>query len=259
MNTAKTAGASMTVNFAKASVWEALKQALPIVMGYVPVGFAYGVLAQKVGISMLNTVLMSVVVYAGSAQLIGVGLIGAAIAPVSVVATTFIINLRHLLMSAALSPYMRSWSKARIAAFSFELTDETFALHSQRFAAARPETPASKREALLINVLVQASWVVGSWLGFSAGTLIPDVKPMALDYALPAMFITLLVGQVKNRLHVLIAILSGALAVGLLLLGVDQWNVIIATIVTAALGAALTGRSEREPEAETGAESEEAQ
>lgn len=220
---------------------KALQQASPIIMGYLPVGFAYGVLAQNVGISLLNTVLMSVIVYAGSSQLIAVGLIGSLISPLSIIVTTLIVNLRHLLMSAALSPYMKTWSSLQIAAFSFELTDETFALHSQRFVHESPHAPEEKRSALAINLLVQSSWVVGSWLGFSAGTLIPDVRPVGLDFALPAMFITLLVGQVKNGLHLMVALLSGSLATALLLLGVDQWNVIVATVVTAALGATLEG------------------
>lgn len=230
------------LDFAKMTTLNGIKRALPVVMGYVPVGFAYGVLAQKVDISLMNTMLMSIMVYAGSAQLIGVGLIGAGIAPISIVATTFIVNLRHLLMSAALSPYMKSWSKARIAAFSFELTDETFALHTQQFANETPDTPIGKREAIVVNLTAQLAWCAGSWIGFSAGTLIPDVKPMGLDYALPAMFIALLVGQVKNWLHVMVAVMSGGLAVTLLLMGMESWNVIVATVVCAAIGAALEGR-----------------
>lgn len=242
MNPAKAKAPDMNLDFGTNSAWNAMKQATPIVMGYIPVGFAYGVLAQKIELSLLNTMLMSVIVYAGSSQLIGIGLIGSMIAPASIVITTLIVNLRHLLMSAALSPYLRGWSKEQIAAFSFELTDETFALHSQRFASSPPDTPASRRDTFIINVTVQSSWVLGSFLGFTAGTLIPDVRPFALDYALPAMFIALLVGQVKNWLHVLVAVLSGTLAVTLLLSGMDQWNVIVATVVTAALGAVLETR-----------------
>ncbi len=77
---------------------------MPIALGYIPVGFAYGVLAQKAGLSAFNTVLMSIIGYAGSAQLIVVGLIAAGISPLSIIVTTVIVNLRHMLMSAALSP-----------------------------------------------------------------------------------------------------------------------------------------------------------
>ncbi|MEE8390137.1 MAG: AzlC family ABC transporter permease, partial [Anaerolineae bacterium] len=79
-------------------------QAGPIVLGYIPIGLAFGVLAQKAGISTLNTLLMSLLVYAGSSQLIAVGLFASGVPALSVVLTTFVVNLRHVLLSAALSP-----------------------------------------------------------------------------------------------------------------------------------------------------------
>ncbi len=84
-------------------------RAMPIVMGYIPIGFAYGVLAQQAGLSLFNTLAMSALVYAGSAQLIAAGLFAAAAPALSIVATTFVVNLRHMLFSAALSPYLRGW------------------------------------------------------------------------------------------------------------------------------------------------------
>jgi 4-azaleucine resistance transporter AzlC len=242
METANSAPAPSELTMRPLAWLRASREGLPIMLGYLPVGFAFGVLAQKVGLDLAGTLLMSVIVYAGSAQLIGVGLIGAGLSPVSIIVTTFIVNLRHLLMSAALSPHLRSWRAGRIALFAFELTDETFALHSQRFSREEPDTPQRVRDTLLINGTVHAAWVLGSWLGFSAGTLIPDVKPVGLDYALPAMFITLLVGQVKSRLHFFVALLAGGLSVALLFLGFDQFNVIVATVATAALGALLETR-----------------
>ena len=70
-------------------------RALPITLGYVPIGFAYGVLAEKAGLSAFNTLTMSIFVYAGSAQLIAVGLFDTNAAPLSIILTTFIVNLRQ--------------------------------------------------------------------------------------------------------------------------------------------------------------------
>ena len=210
----------------------AFRQTSPIILGYIPVGFAYGVLAQKVGLSPLNTLLMSVLVFAGSAQLIAVGLMAAGVPPLSVIATTFVVNLRHLLMSASLSPHFKTWKKWELALFSFELTDETFALHSTRFAAGE----TLKSETFCINIIAQCSWVLGTWLGMVASTLITDVKPIGLDYALPAMFIALLVAQIKERMHVLVALAAGMLSVGLAMGGMNRFNVIVATVVAATLG-----------------------
>ncbi|WP_034624235.1 AzlC family ABC transporter permease [Maridesulfovibrio hydrothermalis] len=214
----------------------ALKQALPIVLGYLPVGFAYGVLARKAGLSIDNTVIMSLIVFAGSAQFIAVGLLASGASALSVIITTFIVNLRHLLMSAALSPYLKKWSRPELAAFTFQLTDESFAVHSTRFSNG----DTSKSETYLINCIAHAAWVGGTVLGIFSSTLITDVKPMGLDYALPAMFIALLIFQIKDRSHVAVGLITGLLSTALALGGAGQWNVIIATLIGATLGAAIS-------------------
>ncbi len=206
--------------------------AAPIVMGYIPIGFAFGVLAQKAGLSTGNALLMSVFVYAGSAQLIAVGLIASGALPWTIVITTLIVNLRHMLFSASLSPYLKHWKKPELAVFAYQLTDETFAVHATRFPAAPPTRP----ETLALNFTAQASWVLGTFLGVAAGQLISDVRPYGLDYALPAMFMALLVLQVKDRVQVLVALAGGALSVLFLLGGLGQWNVIVATLAAATLG-----------------------
>jgi branched chain amino acid efflux pump len=207
-------------------------QAIPIVLGYLPIGFAFGILAGKAGISTGNTLAMSLLVYAGSAQLIAVGLLASGASPWSIVLTTFVVNLRHLLMSAALSPYLKTWKRALIPLFAFELTDETFGLHSLRF----PQQGALPGETLAINVIAQSAWVIGTWLGIAAGNLIADVRPFGLDYALTAMFIALLVFQIKGNKTLVVALLAGLLSTALVVVGVNQWNVIIATLAGATFG-----------------------
>jgi 4-azaleucine resistance transporter AzlC len=212
-----------------------LMPALPVVMGYLPIGFAYGVLAVNAGLTVFEAVSMSVMVYAGSAQLMAVSLFEAGINPFAIVATTFIVNLRHLLMSASLAPHMQTWRKAEVAAFAFELTDESFGVHSLRFERGENQPGTT----LGINLICQLSWVAGTLLGTLAGGLITDVKPYALDYALPAMFIALLVLQVKSKLHLLVACAAGVLSIAVWMLGVTQWNVLLATLAAATIGAGV--------------------
>lgn len=208
------------------------RRALPIVLGYIPIGFAYGVLADKSGLSVFNSLLMSVIVYAGSAQFIAVGLFAAATAPLLIILTTFVVNLRHMLMSAALSPFVASWRKRDIAFFSFELTDESFALHS----TATKDLNENKIEALSLNITAQLSWITGTLLGVFASGLIVDIKPFGIDYALAAMFIGLLVGQCMGTVRVITAVLSGCIATALYMCGFDQFHVIIATVIGATIG-----------------------
>jgi len=149
--------------------------------------------------------------------------------------TTFVVNLRHMLMAASLAPFMSGWKKRYLALFSYELTDETFALHSSRAI----ELKDCRAEALSLNVTAQFSWVVGTILGIVASGLIGDVKPLGLDYALAAMFIGLLVGQCENKIRVCTAIISGSLATGFYLLGLQQFHIILATVIAATIGLGL--------------------
>lgn len=209
-----------------------VQRAMPVVLGYIPIGFAYGVLAGKGGLSATNTLLMSFIVFAGSAQFIAVGLFASGAGVAAVILTTFIVNLRHLLMAAALAPFLSKWKKSLQAFFAFELTDETFALHSTASASLNSCT----LEALAVNVTAQLSWIFGSALGIVAAGLIGDIKPFGLDYALSAMFIGLLVGQCLDRIRLLTAIIAGIVATLLYLLGLQQSYVIVAAVISATIG-----------------------
>ena len=175
---------------------------------------------------------MSLIVFAGSSQFIAVGLFASGTGPAAVILTTFVVNLRHMLMAAALTPYLSTWKKRHLAFFSYQLTDETFALHS----ASASTLHECKLEALSLNVTAQASWVSGTALGIVASGLIGDVKPLGLDYALAAMFIGLLVGQCQNSIRLITAIISGGIATLLYLAGWHQFHIIAATILGATVG-----------------------
>jgi len=221
----------------------AFSQALPVILGYLPVGFAYGVLAVKAGLCLANTGLMSVLVFAGSAQLIGVEMLGAGAPPLSIIVTTLVVNLRHVLFSAALSPYLGTWPKRRVAVMAFELTDETFALHATRFHNQQ----LSPCKTLAINALTQSAWVAGSLAGALAGGFVPDVRPLGLDFALPAMFAVLLVGQLASRAHVLAAALGAALALTLSQTPAAPYAVIAATVAAATLAMPFTANPASRP------------
>jgi 4-azaleucine resistance transporter AzlC len=210
-----------------------IKRVTPVILGFVPVGFAYGVLAAKAGLSDFNVMLMSMVVYAGSAQLASVALFAAGAPALAVIAATFVINLRHLLMSAALAPRMTGWPAWRVGLMGFELTDETFALHITRYAQ---DTPYPRAEFFAVNHTAHLSWITGSALGLMASGLLGDVRPLGLDFVLPAMFIALLVMQVRRRTHILVA--AAALVASSVFLALDfsHWGVLLATILAATLG-----------------------
>ena len=135
-------------------------------------------------------------------------------------------------MASALAPYLMAWGKLPLSVFAYEITDESFAIHSLRF----PNGQTDKVEAIALNMTAQISWVTGTLLGILVGGLISDVGPFGLDYALPAMFIALLVLQIKEWVQVAAAIFSGLFATLLMQAGFDQWYVMIATVIGASLG-----------------------
>lgn len=229
----------------RASFIRGCRLALPVVLGYLPVGFAFGVLASKAGLTLLVTMLMSLFVYAGSAQLIAVDLISAGASVAAVIMTTFVVNLRHLLMSAAVAPHLRAWSRLRQALFSAQMTDEAFAVDMALFHAA----PADKNEVLGLHMTAHLAWISGGTLGFLFGDLIGDVRPWGLDFALPAMFLALLWPHLRIPPRLLAAVLAGGFSVAFSLAGGTRWSVILATASAATLVILLPEQNAQKQEA----------
>jgi len=219
-----------------ADFFKALSLGLPVVLGYLPLAFAFGILGSQAGLSVASATLMSLLVYAGSGQYIAVGLIMSGASPMNIVFTTFIVNLRHLLMSASLSPYLGKWPKKEQVAFTLQMTDETYALNMGRFISLG----VNKRHAFAINLVSHAAWISGSAAGAAfSGALGSRVQQFGLDYALCAMFIALILPHLRIPRR-LCAVLAGfAMALGFGLAGAGQWTVMLATLGAATVAAAL--------------------
>ncbi len=224
-------------------ILQGVRMGLPIVLGYIPLGFAFGVLAVKAGMPPFIAVAMSVFVLAGSGQLIAANLVAAGASAFTVIFANFMVNLRHILMAAALAPHLAPLSKPLRALFALEMTDEVFAVHSTAF---RQGMSCEAPRLFGCNVTAHLGWIGGTALGAFSGTLISDVRPWGLDYALPAMFLGLLLPLCWERLHLLVAVLSALLSVLFTLAGLGKSSVIVATVLAAALGVWLALRRERQ-------------
>ena len=228
-------------NDGKLGFLSGMKLALPIVMGYVPVSFAFGVLASEVGMTSLDALIMGALFFAGSGQLIAVQMLGNGDGALAIVMVTTIVNLRHLLMSAAMTTPLQHWSRLRKAFFAFQLTDETFALHANRFATLPDvQNTVTKRfyvaQTFGINITSHISWISGGFLGAAFGSLFGDLEAFGLDYALPAMFVALLAPRLKIKPQLIVAIVAGLSSVLFVLSGMGQWNIILASIFAATVG-----------------------
>ncbi len=221
-------------------VLRGMQRSIPVVLCYLPVSFAFGVLAVKAGMSAFEALAMGIMVYAGSGQLIAVGLLAAGAGTANIIFTTFVVNLRHLLMSAAVSPYLAKWPRLSQALFAYEMTDETFAVHISHFgheSAGDPAFAPGRAETMALNFTAHASWFGGGFLGALFGDVLGDVKPYGFDFALAGMFISLVVPHFANSRLRMVALIAGVTSISFLLLGEKQWNVMLATVVAATVGA----------------------
>ena len=193
-------------------------------------------------IPAVYAVLFSLLVYAGAGQFIAVGLWGMGASVFSIVFTTFVINLRHVLMSAAVAPWFAPFTRFQQFIIGWGLTDEVFAMHSMAMATGEK---ARLPLVYAANFTSHSGWVLGTFIGAVAGDFLPDPKLFGLDYALPAMFLALLVPQCKERLYTLAAVLSALLSVILAMYDTGRWNVIIASVITSTIGALLVTHRDR--------------
>lgn len=226
-------------SYVPSSFREGVRAAGPVVLGYLPIGFAFGVLARTSGLTVAEIGLMSLLVYAGSSQFIGAGMIAAGMAASAIISTTFLVNLRHLLMSTALVPSMRGnrpWENSLLA---YGITDETFAVSS----AMLQGRPASPGFVAGLHITAQSFWVVASVAGALTGQLAGNTEALGLDFALPAMFVGLLMPHLQGgerRTRAIAAVTAAAVCVTVaLLFPASSWSVIAATLIAATLGVML--------------------
>lgn len=227
----------------KKAVKEGLSAAWPICLGYIAVGLAFGVIARKTGLRPLEIGLMSLIVYAGSSQFIAAAMLGAGAGFLPIVLTTFSVNLRHLLMSSSLSLYLRDLPRGRLSLFAYGVTDESFALNMSRFQSRK----WGWRQALIVNHSTNLTWILSTVAGGIAGQFIP-AGAFGIDYALTAMFICLLVFQLRGIHHILVALFSGVLAVILCLTIPGNSHILIAAFLSASTGLLLRKTTRRKKE-----------
>lgn len=216
------------------AVHDGARAAWPIGLGYAPIGLAFGVLAQQAGLAPWQVGLMSLLVFAGSSQFIAVAMLQAGAGVGAIVATTFVVNLRHALMSSSLAVPLAGASRRFLALFAYGITDESFALNTSLFRQGSWDP----WRALVLHHAANLAWLVATVAGAYLGQGI-EAGALGIDYALTGMFLCLLMFQLRSRLHVLTAFFSGALAVFLYLALPGNGYVVLASVAGATGGLAV--------------------
>ena len=223
--------AAITRTAASSAFADGVRAAWPICIGYIPIGLAFGVLAQKTGLHPFQIGLMSTLVFAGSSQFIAVSMLASGASAGAIIMTTFIVNIRHVLMSSALALHLPGADKIRLSLYAYGVTDESFAINNVRFGYPGWDLP----RAIWVNQTANACWIASTVIGGIGGQYIPE-RAFGVDYALTAMFICLLVYQLRERRHWITAAVAGALAVILALALPGNSYVVLASMLAATAG-----------------------
>lgn len=216
--------------FSKDDIVYGAKMAIPICIGYIPLGLASGILSQKAGLSPIEIGVLSLFVFAGSGQFITSSMLIAGASMISIISTTFIVNLRHMLMSSTLSQYFNKCSNKFLLFFSHEITDETFAINLMKFK----EGSWTPKKAMVLNIVSHSTWIISNMVGGVTGSIF-NFNDTIINFVLTSMFICLLCMQLKGGVYILCAISSGVLAISLSLVMDSNLYVIIATLLASTL------------------------
>jgi len=210
----------------------------PLLIGVFPFGMIYGALALNAGLSTLASQLMSSIVFAGSSQFVAAQLIHDEAPGFVIVLTIAVVNLRHMLYSASLAPYLKNLSLKWKALLSYLLTDEAYAPSILKFEE-EGITPVSHWFVFGAGFSLWFTWQVSTALGIFLGTAIP--ASWSLDFALPLTFIAMVVPALKNRPMVAAALSAGVVA--LLAFSLPfKLGLILAALTGIAVGTVMEGR-----------------
>ena len=227
----------------------ALPATIPVLMGYLSIGIAFGLMLEAVGYNVIWSFFMSLTIYAGSGQYMGVELLRDGAALTSVAMLTLILNFRHLVYGLSMLEKFRGmgWRKLYMI---FSLTDETYALLS---SARVPERVDPHAYYFAIALLDHAYWILGSVIGSVAGALI-QFDTTGIDFAMTALFLVIAVDQWESYPSHLPALLGcGITVASLTLLGADAMLIPALCVIILSL-LLLRARLDRAEEVGTGKE-----
>jgi 4-azaleucine resistance transporter AzlC len=213
---------------------EGVKDALPVVLGYLPVGMAFGLLARSAGLTLSEVGLMSLFVYAGASQFLAIEMIFKGMTGLPILLATFFINLRHFLMSSNLSLYFKNTHLPLLGLLSAQLTDESFAV-----AISNPPKVKNNPPYLFgLQMTSHLAWVAGSIGGALIGPFI-KISGYGLPFALPSLFICLLLFQLRSVHHFGIMVVAGASSLFFKWAFQGNWYILLAAVLAGGIGVVI--------------------
>ena len=190
--------------------WEGVRAEIPLLIGVFPFGMIYGALALNAGLSKAASQMMSSIVFAGSAQFVTAQLVHDAAPGFVIILTIAVVNLRHMLYSASLAPYLQHLPTRWKLILSYLLTDEAYAPTILKYEKDGIH-PFSHWFLFGAGLSLWTIWQISTAFGIFLGTAIPE--SWSLDFALPLTFIAMVVPTLKKCPTIAAAVSAGAIAI----------------------------------------------
>ena len=225
-----------------------LAVAWPIMLSYIPLGLACGVLASKCGINPLMGFLMSVTLITGSGQFMISNLWLAGLPAFSIVASVAAVSLRFALYSASLSPYLKKASKRMSLALSYTLIEEAYGVTLSKLSEG--EKSWTLRNALALNIVTILTWAVSVSAGSAIGAVL-DIPTALAGFVMTALFVCLASSQLTSRGNVVAAVAAAVSVIVLKLVGLANVAVPFAAVIGVAAAFAAAGDAPAEAEVAT--------
>ena len=209
-----------------------VKKSFPVFFGFLPVAITFAIMAAGAGLTGAETIAMSVFVFAGASQIMAVGMIGAGASAFSIILATFVLNLRHVIMSTCVFKRVRVKNVFLRLVGAMSVTDEGFAV-----ITTEDEDRCDIPFMLGVITLIYSSWVVGTAVGVVASNVLPKLFADSFGIALYALFIALVTPDIKKSLRLFITVaITAAINICLSFFVESSWAIIIATLLGAFIG-----------------------
>ncbi|WP_369693539.1 AzlC family ABC transporter permease [Methanobrevibacter gottschalkii] len=213
----------------KAKFIEGAKKGIPITFGYIPMGIGYAAIAIKAGMSPLETVAMSIFVYAGAGQFIAASMVLSSASIMAIVLTNFVVNLRYFVMSTCVLNQVEDSNLPLNILAAHTTVDESFAMFSL-------SQDSSIWVYLGIAIIAWLSWIFGAAIGVVVLDLLPVIVTNSFNISLYALFVAILVPAVKENRQVAALVVITAVLNIILSQFLGNWALIVSTLVGAAVG-----------------------
>lgn len=209
-----------------------IKKMAPVLISYIPLGLAAGMVLSDAGFHPLGIALMSTLVFAGAGQFMAASMVSAGAPVLSIIAMTCFLNLRHLLLSSSISKYLKGKKLPFLLIFSHTVADESYAMNYTEFSM-NPLWDAE--QALAVNLSGFVVWIMCTTVGGMLGQLIP-IDAVLVNYVLIAMFMCMMVMQWVTPIHIFVSIVTGILSVALLHILKHNIALVLAAVIGSTIG-----------------------